>query len=413
MKTIKTEILYKICSLLLKAQDDDEVFNLVAAEICEGLEVLCCSIWLSSSEGGIGQQRVAFYLAKYELTDSLPNLDFQVSNYVIQQGKWLTFHDIRADRNFPEARVNSLWVTAHPLLIDNDLIGILTVWDDKLIGTHGEREIFLSLTQIISDHLTNCLHNLIHYSSQSSKRLIKELKIARQIQMQLLPEQITNLQGASLGVRMIPANEVGGDYLDLFMTHGKNLGIAIGDVMGKGIPAALWMAMTRIAMRTSAKDDTQPHLAMEQVNCVLYPDLVQQNMFVTLFYALYEPSKKTLLYSNAGHLHPLLYRIRTGKHELLKLKGAFIGGVENKKYKVGGIQLQVGDIVLFYTDGLTEAVNVEGKPYGLENAIDILRKNALYRASEIVDCLTVHLGEYIKDYHQTDDISFVVLKIEE
>ena len=183
--------------------------------------------------------------------------------------------------------------------------------------------------------------------------------------------------------------------------------------MGIGIPAALWMAMTKVAMRTAAKDDTQPHLAISQVNSVLFPDLSRQGMFVTLLYALYDPYNKTLIFSNAGHLPPLLYRSKTRKVEPLRLKGPYIGGVENKNYQISGVRLQKGDIVLFYTDGLTEALNSAQKQLGIEKLAELLYSNALYDASQIIDRLIVDLGQFIGDYHQTDDITLAVLKVEQ
>ncbi|GAB6153325.1 hypothetical protein JCM17380_20750 [Desulfosporosinus burensis] len=410
----QTQLLYRVCSLLIKAQQDNhEVFNQIAALLCQELGVIGSSIWLATHQGGIGQQRLAFFQAGEKLGYSLPNLDYQAAALVIEQGNGLVLHNIHNDGNFHEARRNDLWVTAYPLKNKLQLIGVFCIWDNCNKRTHQEREDLVSLVQKVGSELTNGLYNYKQYSQADHKRIAKELETARRIQLDLMPKELPVLQGTSLGVRTIPANEVGGDYLDMFLTNSKHLGIAIGDVMGKGIPAALWMAMTKVAMRTAAKDDTQPHFAVSQVNSVLFPDLSRQGIFVTLLYALYDPYNKTLLFSNAGHLPPLLYRSKTRKVEPLQLKGAYIGGVENKIYQISGVRLQKGDIVLFYTDGLTEALNSAQKQLGIEKVAELLNSNALYDASQIIDRLVVNLGQFIGDYHQTDDITLAVLKVEE
>ncbi len=410
----QTQLLYQVCSLLIKSQqDNDEVFNQIAALLCQGLEGIGSSIWLATYQGGIGQQRLAFFQNGEKLSHSLPSLDYQAVALVIEQGKGLVLHNIRNDKNFHEARWNDLWVTAYPLKNKSETIGVFCIWDEHGTRTHQEREDFMGLVQKVGSELTNGLYNYMQYSQANNKRIVKELETARRIQMGLMPMELPVLQGTSLGVRTIPANEIGGDYLDIFLTKAKHLGISIGDVMGKGIPAALWMAMTKVAMRTAAKDDTQPHLAISQVNSVLFPDLSRQGMFVTLLYALYDPYNKTLIFSNAGHLPPLLYRSKTRKVEPLRLKGPYIGGVENKNYQISGVRLKKGDIVLFYTDGLTEALNSAQKQLGIEKLAELLYSNALYDASQIIDRLIVDLGQFIGDYHQTDDITLAVLKVEQ
>ncbi|KJR46686.1 Serine phosphatase RsbU, regulator of sigma subunit [Desulfosporosinus sp. I2] len=410
----QTQLLYRVCSLLIKAQqDNDEVFNQIVALLCQELRVTGSSIWIATHQGGIGQQRLAFFQAGEKLSYSLPNLDYQAAALVFEQGNGLVLHNIHNDENFHEAKRNDLWVTAYPLKNKSELIGVFCIWDNCNKRTHQERENFVSLVQKVGSELTNGLYNYKQYSQANHKRIVKELETARRIQFDLMPKELPVLQGISLGVRTIPANEVGGDYLDIFLTNSKHLGIAIGDVMGKGIPAALWMAMTKVAMRTAAKDDTQPHIAVSQVNSVLFPDLSRQGIFVTLLYALYDPYNKTLLFSNAGHLPPLLFRSKTQKVEPLQLKGAYIGGVENKIYQISGVRLQKGDIVLFYTDGLIEALNSAQKQLGVEKVAELLNSNALYDASQIIDRLIVDLGQFTGDYHQTDDITLAVLKVEE
>lgn len=409
--TLENKLLYQICSNLLKAQDDDNFLNQVVADVCQAIGAICCSIWVTG-DTGIGQKRIAFQQSVEKINDPLPNLDFLAANYAIEQRRFFVLHNVKGEAEFSEAQLNNLQITTCPLDVKKNLFGVLCIWNNDGSILPNEYENYHLLLQKLADEISYGLYNIKYYSNKRGKRIKKELEIARNIQNGLIPKEIPVVKGVSLGARTYMANEIGGDYLDLFTTKGKNLGIAIGDVMGKGIPAALWMAMTRVTLRTAAIDDSQPQLALQDVNSVLFPDLSMQSMFVTLMYALYNPANKTLLFSNAGHLPPLLYHSNTEKFELLKIKGAYIGGVENKKYKLGAVQLHKGDIILFYTDGLTEAKNIQGEQMGIKKIVDIIRRNVLYKASEIIDSLSFHIGQHIGDYKQSDDITFALLKVE-
>jgi len=144
---------------------------------------------------------------------------------------------------------------------------------------------------------------------------------------------------------------------------------------------------------------------------MLYQDLVERDTFVTLLYALYEPVKKVLLLANAGHLPPLVFHSTTGQYELLQVKGSYIGGIENRKYQLIGMQLIAGDVVLFYSDGLTEATNSSGEQFGLSNIVDVVSKNSLFGAQQIVDSLTIRISQYHENCQQKDDITFACLKV--
>lgn len=402
-RTEETEILYQVCSLLLQAQEDEQAFTEITCRLCSGLGASCCSLWLARSGGGRSQERLAIYQAVKDLPSELVNLDFTVAKQAIEQGQSLVWQKLRVGEN------QEMLLIASPLLRQAQVVGAVCLWFAP--DTHAGNVTLMLVHQIIRD-LAQGIYNYTYHSGVNGRSLSKELEMAAHIQTGLLPEKIPDIKGISLAMRSLMAHEVGGDYLDLFQTPNKLLGIAVGDVMGKGIPAALWMAMTRVALRTAARTFSQPDAVLEEVNRGLYPDLAGQSIFVTLQYALYEPVKKILFLANAGHLPPLIYHGRTGQFELLKVKGIYIGGLENYKFKLAGVQLKESDIVLFYSDGVTEAVNAEGQQFGLRKVVDVLEKNALFSAAEIADKLIIHLGQHIGDTRQRDDISFLLFKVE-
>lgn len=395
------KLFYQICSLLLKAPEEPEIFEQIAEQLRRSLQLACCSIWLARPNGGVGQQRLAFAAGEDSLLPDLSTLDFKVAFQAIQSAESLKWQ-YRA--TIEKQRLLSLIM---PLFKHGDVVGSICFWVfDGAINNN----IVTSLTLIAAD-LAQGLHNYRCSSVINLRRLNKEMEIAKQIQTTFLPEKTHRSESSSVAFQSITASEVGGDYLDLFQTHNNLLGIALGDVMGKGVPAALWMAMTRVTLRTVAKSGAQPHRVLEEINRTLYRDLVKQESFITLLYALYEPVKKVLFLSNAGHLPPIVFHSTTAEYDLLKVKGPYIGSIENKKYKLAGLQLKAGDIVLFYTDGLTEAINANGEQFGIHNVVDVLRKNSLFEAQEIIDSLTLHISQYIGNCQQQDDITFACLKV--
>lgn len=401
-EVMEGELLHQVCSLLLKAHEEPEVFEQIAEQLRRNLQVSCCSIWLASPNGGVGQQRVAFSIVEDNMPADLPTLDFKEAFQAMGGKGALNWQESQV--NVEKQRLLSL---TKPLSSHGHMNGAICFWFvDGAIRKH-----IVSLITSLAADLAQGLDNYRNFSDPSHRRLNKEVEIAKQIQTSFLPKKTPQLAGNAIAFQSMTAHEVGGDYLDIFHTQNKLVGIALGDVMGKGIPAALWVAMTRVTLGTIAKSGVQPHVVLEEVNKALYQDLVERDTFVTLLYALYEPVKRVLLLANAGHLPPLVFHSTTGQYELLKVKGAYIGGIENRKYQLAGVQLIAGDVVLFYSDGLTEATNSSGEQFGLNKVVDVVRKNSLFDAQQIVDRLTIHISQYIGNYLQKDDITFACLKV--
>ena len=396
------KLLYQVCSLLLKAHEEPEVFEQIAEQLRRNIQVSCCSIWLASPNGGVGQQRLAFSSVMDNLPADLPTLDFKAAFQAMGREGALNWQESQVI-----AEKQRLLSLTKPLSSHGHLVGAICFW----FVNGAIRQHIVSLITSLAADLAQGLDNYRNLSDLSHRRLNKELEIAKQIQTSFLPKKTPQLAGISIAFQSMTAHEMGGDYLDIFQTQNKLVGIALGDVMGKGIPAALWMAMTKVTLSTIAKSGVQPHMVLEEVNKALYQDLVERDTFVTLLYALYEPVKKVLLLANAGHLPPLVFHSTTGQYELLKVKGAYIGGIKNRKYQLIGVQLMAGDVVLFYSDGVTEATNSSGEQFGLNNIVDVVRKNSLFGAQQIVDSLTIHVSQYIGNRQQEDDITFACLKV--
>lgn len=407
--------LYETCSQLIKTQESEELFCSIIQNLCTAFGAVASSLWVSDFQNGFGFRRIAYYQAK-ELQSFLPTLDFKVANLAAKKKQGLNCFNLKLDQDFKEIK-EDIKITSIPLIKTSEYIGIINIWckPNQVKGCSDTCDScnMNKLLQKLTNDFASATYNYKYYSSSRHQRLNRELEFAHKIQAGLVPRNIPKVKGVSVAARSMMANEVGGDYVDLFLTQKNNLGIAVGDAMGKGIPAALWVAIARTTLRVAAKDNRLPHFVMSEVNQALYDDLIQQGMFLTLLYAWYEPVKQTLVFSNAGHYSPLLIRGPSREVKVLKFNGPYIGGKANYEFRSNAVKLSQGDILVFYTDGVIEAVNAQNQQFGLDHLIDVIVKNSFYKAPEILDNLWLHIGQHIGSYHQSDDLSCIILKVDD
>jgi sigma-B regulation protein RsbU (phosphoserine phosphatase) len=233
-----------------------------------------------------------------------------------------------------------------------------------------------------------------------------------------------------LAARCQTANRVGGDYYDFIPTNYDQLrhdnwqdmdstkvvpwSIVIGDVMGKGVPAGLIMTMTRGMLRAEVLNRHSPAQILQHLNRVMYADLDNSHRFVTLFYSEYDPQTRLLSYSNAAHNPPLLWRSQNQSIEPLDTEGSLIGLDILSDYEDAQVLLQLGDVLLYYTDGLTDAVNGNGDRFDEKNLRRIYQEACLqyHHAEKILDYIFTQVQQFIGsgNNHQ-DDMTLVVMRV--
>jgi len=240
-----------------------------------------------------------------------------------------------------------------------------------------------------------------------------ELVIARKIQQKLLPHEMPQLPGFEIAGTSIPSTQVGGDYFD-FLDLGKGrLGIAIADVSGKGIPAALLMANLQASLHAQTLEVEKVAEVAIRINNLLVKS-TDSNMFVTFFYGLLDRKSSTFTSTNAGHNPPILLR-SDQKIERLEEGGMVLGFLLDQKYEQQTTTLQPGDILVLFTDGITEARDpdaetVGDKLYGEDRLVQVIMDNASLSAREIQAAILQAVTLYTKNTPQGDDITLVVIK---
>jgi PAS domain S-box-containing protein len=249
---------------------------------------------------------------------------------------------------------------------------------------------------------------------QKLARSSAELQIAAEIQQSFLPETLPDIRGFDIAARSIMAKEVGGDFFDVIpfevipLEMGK-YGILIADVSGKGVPAALFMALSRIVVRVNALWHRDPAKAIGFANDIITADS-KAGMFVTLFYGSLSEKDRTLTYVNAGHNPPLMYRCRTKTFKELMPTGIFLGGLEHQVYSSRTVEIGAGDIIVLYTDGITESINGEEEMFGEDRLRTIIQEHSGLPAKGILEKILEEVNSFAVGQPQFDDITLMVIK---
>jgi sigma-B regulation protein RsbU (phosphoserine phosphatase) len=253
---------------------------------------------------------------------------------------------------------------------------------------------------------------LDHYSAEQKQQLESELQLSHKLQKALLPQQLPQVAGMQVAAFSQPAEIVGGDYFDFLYFRDRAHGFAIADVMGKGLPASMLMASLQASLRILVPEADSPVLVAQRLNR-LFSHNVHLIKFITLFLGQYDPATRALTYCNAGHNPPLLFRSRTEEIHWLQPTGAAIGLTERFDFGTKTVVMSPGDILMLYTDGVTEAINTNGEEFGENRLAELIRQKADLSPKELMTALRRALHEFTGGRAFNDDLTMVVGKVEE
>lgn len=245
------------------------------------------------------------------------------------------------------------------------------------------------------------------------KALHTELEDAKNVQGALFPPQSLVIPGLSVETFYQPARCIGGDYYDLLSLHGGRWGIAIGDVSGKGVGAALLMASLGASLRAQALHPySNPSTLIGCVNRLVY-DSSPAHCFASLFYGEYEPATRLLKYVNAGHNSPVVARPANGSVDLFHLKSANmpVGMSADSQFSTMTFRLQIDDVLVAYTDGITEAEDRQGQPWGEQGLEDLIGTCSGSTTKEVIRGILAELSAFANGQPQRDDMTLVVVKV--
>ncbi|MDD1694532.1 MAG: SpoIIE family protein phosphatase [Methanoregula sp.] len=247
-------------------------------------------------------------------------------------------------------------------------------------------------------------------TTAEKERYTKEMEIAKEIQVTILPESMPVIPGFEIAATTIPAMEIGGDLYDFIPVTGGRWGFVIADVSGKGVSAALYMALCRTLIRVSGTEHDDPQEVIRKANRLIYED-GRSSMFITVFYAVLDPRKMTLSYVNAGHNPPLLIRGDLPQMRMLEGHGIALGVVDDVDIPVSTIPVEHGDLIVLYTDGVTEAFNGQREYFGEERLVASACRNKSRPVQEIMAALLEDIRQFTGTAPQSDDITLILIQV--
>jgi serine phosphatase RsbU (regulator of sigma subunit) len=259
-------------------------------------------------------------------------------------------------------------------------------------------------------------HYVPEYVSRLAERerFLQELEIARNIQMKFLPQSPPSFSQLEIASICKPAMEIGGDYFDFISEGSDHLSVVIGDVSGKGVSAAFYMTMAKGILKTLSKKIKHPKQLLNEANEIFYEN-APRNVFVSVIYGHFDMQNKTLTFARAGH-NPVIVRKRiSAKPELFIPKGLAIGLEKGKLFsdiiEEETIAIEPHDIFVFYTDGVTEAMNKKEEEFGEERLREIIDANANLSAQDLLNTIVKEVKQFTGKAHQHDDFTMVVVKV--
>ena len=299
-----------------------------------------------------------------------------------------------------------------PLAVQSEVLGVMLIEEEdprKGAPSYHIREKRVEIVNGITQQAAIAIKNeLLQQEARKSERMERELQLAREIQSTFLPDQIPELTGWEMDVRWQPAREVGGDFYDILTLDDNKLGVVIADVADKGMPAALFMTLIRTLIRAAASDNSSPAQVLRQVNELLIPD-AKHGMFVTVFYAVIDLSSGRIVYTNAGHNPPIIRNSQTNELVELTRTSIALGIFDEIEVEEREAELNPGDWMLLYTDGVTEAFSKNDEMFGTQRLFNLLSGSPYTSAKGILDTIESSVYEFIAGTDLSDDVTLVSL----
>ena len=414
--TDKLRMLLDITKKISRSLDLQEVLNLVMDTLdslipydAAGIFVVKCVDKSAVAEGEEPCVFQAEAVRGYDI-DELTNLHLKLGEGLIGQvaltAEPITSADVRKNPNYINARSETRSEMVAPIISNTEVIGVFDLESDEL-DAYSEDD--LQVLGLLASHVAIIIEKvMLHEQLIEKKRLEGQLEVARQVQLELLPARDPQLEGYDISAYNFPTEEVSGDYYDWVQIYDDQIGLVIADVSGKGVPAALLMAFLRASLRAATHVGYSPHISMAKVNYLLW-ESIERNQFVTAFYGILDVTNKTLTYTNAGHNPPILLK-QNGDLSFIDRGSIPLGMFRDTRYHEYYLTTDPGDVLMLYTDGVTEANDPHGEEFGRDRLARAVIANRQLGARELISAVYTEVLTWTGGRGATDDVTFFVIK---
>jgi serine phosphatase RsbU (regulator of sigma subunit) len=413
--TEKQITLRKIDEVFHSTIELNELLPTIFSQVVETMGAEGGSIWLLDKRGETLVCEVAEGAGGDKMVGSKLKPGEGIAGWVAANKKPDMIVDVHTDERWAsrfdqKAKVETRTLISAPLVVKGESLGAINVINkvNKECFTEQDRDFLVSLASKAALAIKNA--QLVEQIKED-ERLKRDMEIASRIQMSLLPRYPPQIAGTELVGRCVPAKDVGGDYYDFFTTVNDELGILIADVSGHSVGSALLMTVTRSALRFESLRQESAAAVLAETNRAMYHDLSNAELFITVFYACFNTETKVLTWANGGHNLPFVWRPGTEECILLDADGMLIGVLDSVEYEERQMTLLPGDVVLLYTDGVTEAKNPAGEMFGERRLENLIKQNCQRPAREILDAVYNAVYEHSMGVTQYDDITAIVMRV--
>jgi sigma-B regulation protein RsbU (phosphoserine phosphatase) len=401
------EVLNEISRELTSILDLDELLERISQLLRRIIDFQMFSVWLVNEHERMLENQFALRFGERFYPEEKIPLGRGIVGASIASHRLVRVGDVRKDSRYvminPEARSEM----AVPLIYKGKVIGVLDIEHTRAHYFNEDHERALTtLAAQIAISIENA--RLYQRVTQQEQRLERDLAMAREVQLRLLPPVKPTHLHAEFSARFIPARTIGGDLYDLIQYDPNRSAVALGDVSGKAAPAALYAALVSGIMRSAAARLLSPSELLKSLNDSLQERRLD-SQYVVMLYAVWNDENRTLQIANAGAVQPLI--CRSGEVETVKAEGFPLGLFPNVDYEEFTLATQPGDFIIFFSDGIVDAQNQEGEMFGDDRLKAIVKKNAPKSASKIADAILTEVGKFQHGRERFDDETVVVLKV--
>src|SRR5436190_6898588 len=400
-------LLYDISLEMGSTLEIDELVHKIAAAVKQKINYHTFSIYLLDEKQGLLRPKFVIRSNERENQKLVLPLGTGLIGTAAKMNVPLRIDDVTKDPRYLNVHTETRSELVVPLTSKGRVVGVVDLESTKPgYFTEYHERFLMTLASRMASSLVNA--ELYARVADNESRLGREMKIAREIQHQLMPDEVPSIPPLQMAALFKPVAQLGGDLYDWIKFDDGRLAIVIGDVAGKGAPAALYGALSSGVIRTRAARKEPPGQMLELVNKTLYQRPIE-GQYVAVTYAIYDPKTRTVTLANSGLPYPLL--VRDGQSTFLDIGGIPLGLFPDSKYEETQLQLQTGDLLIFYSDGVVEMRNDTGEEFGLRRLAETVRSNYEKSANDIVKSISAVLADFIGRVRPQDDRTLIVMKM--
>jgi phosphoserine phosphatase RsbU/P len=400
-------LLYDISLDMSSTLEVDELVHKIAAAIKQKINYHAFSIFLLDEKQGLLRPRFVIRSNERENQKLVLPVGTGLIGTAAKLNEPLRIADVTKDPRYLNVHTETRSELVVPLTSKGKVVGVVDLESTQVnYFTDYHQRFLMTLASRIASALVNA--ELYERVADNERRMGREMKIAREIQRQLMPEEVPSIPPLEMAVLFKPVAQLGGDMYDWIEFDDGRLAIVLGDVAGKGAPAALYGALASGVIRTRAGRKYPPGQMLELVNKTLFQRPVE-GQYVAVTYSIYDPKTRTITLANSGLPYPLL--VRAGQPTFLDVGGIPLGLFPDSKYEETGLQLQTGDILVFYSDGVVEMRSETGEEFGLRRLAEAVRSYHEKSPQEIVKSISGSLADFIGRVRPQDDRTMIVVKM--